>query len=281
MVNPLKIVDLKQVYVGENVVWTIRVTNNGPSAARNVKVADQLPDALKVLTAKVTKGKFNKKTCEWTINVLGSGESAILILSTKVVREGIITNPVSVKTTTEESNYTNNKANDTTKAIAVADLELIKDSDKKVYLKGDKMHWIITVINHGPCTARDVVVSDLLPAGVKFTGFKVSKGSYDVSTGIWDIGDLAKGETVSIEIYCIAKVDGIITNHAKVTSSVKDTNLTNNHDSATIKVVSRNHTEPVHPSHPVTMKNTGNPLTYLIIAICILFGSFWSRNRKE
>ena len=277
-----KIVNLKQVYVGENVVWTIKVTNNGPSAARNVKVVDQLPKGLKVLNAKVTKGKFNKNNCEWTISVLGNGESAILILSTKVVGEGIITNPVSVKTTTEETNYTNNKANDTTKAIAVADLELVKHSDKTVYLKGDKMHWTIVVINHGPCTAKDVVVSDLLPSGVKFIGYKASKGSYDVSTGMWDVGELAKGEEVSIEIYCIANVDGVITNHAKVTSSVKDTNLTNNHDSATIRVMHVNHTEPVHPSyHPATLKNTGNPLAYLIIAICILFGSMWSRNRKE
>ena len=289
VVNPIcdleisKIVNLKEVYVGENVIWTIKVKNNGPSTAYDIKVVDQLPKALKVIAYKVTKGSFDMNSCVWTIKSLGKGDSAILTLKTKVVGEGIITNPVSVNTTTEESDYTNNKANDTTKSLPIVDLELKKYSDKIVYKKGDKMHWTIVVTNNGPSTAKDVVVSDVLPSGVKFISFKASKGSYDVSTGKWNIGELANGETVFIEIYCKVITAGSITNYATVTSSTKDSNLTNNHDSSTILVndTPEEPDVPDEPDHPVTMHSTGNPLAYLLVAICILVGSFWSRNRKE
>ena len=145
------------------------------------------------------------------------------------------------------------------------------------------MHWTIVVTNNGPSTAKDVVVSDVLPSGVKFISFKVSKGSYDVSTGKWNIGELANGETVFIEIYCKVITTGSITNYASVTSSTKDSNLTNNHDSSTILVndTPEEPDVPDEPDHPVTMHSTGNPLAYLLVAICILVGSFWSRNRKE
>jgi uncharacterized repeat protein (TIGR01451 family) len=293
VVNPIcdleisKIVNLKEVYVGENVIWTIKVKNNGPSTAYDIKVEDQLPKALKAISYKVTKGSFNMNSCVWTIKSLGKGASAILTLTTKIVGEGIITNPVSVNTTTEESDYTNNKANDSTKSLPIVDLELKKYSDKIKYTKGDKMHWTIVVTNNGPSTAKDVVVSDVLPSGIKFISFKASKGSYDVSTGKWNIGELENGETVFIEIYCKVINPGSITNYARVTTSIKDSDPTNDRDSSSILVNDIpdepvEPDEPVHPDSPkVTMHSTGNPLAYLLVAICILLGSFWSRNRKE
>jgi len=155
------------------------------------------------------------------------------------------------------------------------------------------MHWIIEVINYGPSTAKNVVVSDLLPSGVKFLSYSASKGSYAQSSGKWYIGELAKGESVTLDILCKVMTEGIITNNAKVTTSSNDTNLSNNYDNATIKVI-EDEKPPVPdnnthvpdgptPEPPVelTMRNTGNPIVYLLIAIIAIFGSFWSRNRKE
>ena len=233
----------------------------------NVKVSDQLPKGLKVLGAKVTKGSFNMNTYEWTVGSLASGASATLKLTTKVVREGIITNPVSVNTTTKEHDYTNNKANDTTEAIPIVDLALNKYADKSVYHKGEEMHWTITVINYGPSTATGVVVTDVLPSGVKFIRFVASKGSYDASTGKWDIGELAKGESATIEIYCNVTAEvGTITNFASVTCNETDSNPDNNNDSATITVV--NDQPPVPPKmHP-----TGNPVVMVVLSLLAIVG---------
>ena len=264
-----KVVNFDKVYVGENVIWTIKVKNNGPSTANNVKVSDQLPKGLKVLDAEVTKGSFNMNTYEWTISSLASGDSATLKLTTKVVREGIITNPVSVTTTTEESDYTNNKAKDTTEGIPIVDLSLKKYADKPVYHKGDKMHWTIVVTNYGPSTATDVVVTDVLPSGVKFIRFVASKGTYNPSTGKWNIGKLAKGETATIEIYCNVTAEvGTITNFASVTCNETDSNPDNNNDSATIKVEKA----PDNPVTPPTMHPTGNPILMVVLSLLAIVG---------
>ena len=261
-----KVVNEDKVYVGETVVWTIKIKNNGPSTAKNVKVTDLLPKGLKVLNAKVSEGSFNMNSYVWTIKSLANGDSATLKLKTKVTREGFITNPASVKTTTKERDYTNNKANDTTEGIPIVDLELTKQSDKEVYSKGDKMYWTITVINHGPSTAKDVVVSDTLPSGVKFLSFKASKGTYDPTTGKWDIGELAKGETATIVIYCnVTAENGTITNYASVTCSIHDSNPDNNNDSATITVETQEHQPPkMHP--------TGNPIVMVVLSLLVLVG---------
>lgn len=78
---------------------------------------------------------------------MNSGSRYTLTLVTKVLSVGNITNPVEVTTTTPDSNESNNKANNTTVAIEECDLEIIKSSDKSVYHVGDKMHWIIEVVN--------------------------------------------------------------------------------------------------------------------------------------
>ena len=267
-VEIIKLVNLKKVYVGEDVIWTIKVTNKGPSTAKNVVVTDQLPKGLKLLGAKVTKGSFNMKSLEWTVGSLASGASATLKLTTKVLRDGIITNPVSVNTTTKESNYTNNKAKNTTRGIPVVDLELKKSADKEVYKKGEEMHWTITVINHGPSTATGVVVTDVLPSGVKFIRFVASKGSYDASTGKWDIGELAKGESATIEIYCnVTAESGVITNYASVTCNEHDSNPDNNKDNASITVV-----KDSNPPAPPKMHPTGNPIVMVLLSLLAIVG---------
>ena len=172
-----------------------------------------------------------------------------------------------IKFAANRKSNANNKAKNTTKGLPIVDLELIKSSDKPVYKKGDKMFWTIVVINHGPSTAKDVVVSDVMPVGIKFISYKASKGSYDPATGKWDIGELAKGESVVIEMYCEAMATGVITNYANVTSSVKDSNLTNNYDNATITVE-----EEPEPPEPPKMHPTGNPIIMVLLALLAMVG---------
>ncbi|MBR6993452.1 MAG: DUF11 domain-containing protein, partial [Methanobrevibacter sp.] len=278
----IKLVSAKKAYVGEELTWTIKVTNHGPSAASDVKVLENIPNSLKYIKAIASKGTYNAKTQVWTIGKLASGSSVTLKIVTKVLSVGNITNPVEVTTTTPENDTTNNKANNTTEGIAIVDLAVIKYADKEVYHIGDKIQWIITVVNYGPCDAHDVVAYDVLPDSVKFIGYKASKGSYDASTGRWDIGNLTKDESVTLYIDCIALIDGKITNEVNVTCNETDSNLSNNYDNCTVEVIKNETVPPVHPEKPpVTMHATGNLLAYLVMALVIIFGSFWAENRKE
>lgn len=196
----------------------------------------------------------------------------------------IITNPVEVDTTTPDSNKTNNKANNTTEAFAIVDLAVTKSSDKVQYHVNDTIRWTITVINNGPCDAHDVLAIDVLPSGVKYESYNASKGSYDNESGKWIIGDLANGESVTMDLYCVALVEGIITNEVNVTCNETDSNLSNNYDNCTVEVIKSETPVPPSPEKPVEparMLATGNPIAYLIVVIMVLFGSIWIQNRKE
>jgi uncharacterized repeat protein (TIGR01451 family) len=293
----IKLVATKKAYVGNELIWTIIVTNHGPSQAKDVKVNENIPSSLEFVRYAATKGTYDKNSQIWTIGELDNASSVTLTLVTKVLSVGNITNPVEVTTTTPDSDKTNNKANNTTEAFEICDVAIIMSTDKKVYHVGDEMHWIMEVVNYGPSPAKDVVVSDVLPEGVKFISSSASKGSYSQYTGEWNIGDLAVGEKVTIDILCKVVAEGVIVNHARVSTSTNESDLTNNQDNASVKVIKNE--PPVDPDEPdeptpepdepisteppveMTMRNTGNPIVYLLIAIIAIFGSFWSRNRKE
>lgn len=304
-VNPIcdleiiKLVNSKKTYVGQDLTWTIIVINHGPSLAKDVKVQENIPEQLKFVSYTATEGTYDKNSQIWNIGNLNNGSTVTLTIVTKVLSVGNITNPVEVLTTTLDNDTTNNKANNTTEAFEACDLELVKSSDKKVYHVGDEMHWIIEVINHGPSTAKDVVVNDVLPSGVKFISYSASKGYYAQSTGRWEIGELNNGEKVTLKIICKVLIEGVIINNANVTSSTNDTNLSNNHDNASITVIKKPDDpipEPVIPTHKnstheksnhdkpqveLTMRSTGNPVVYLLISIFAIIACFWSRKREE
>ena len=275
----IKLVSAKKAYVGEELTWTIIVKNHGPSAASDVKVSEDIPDSLRFIKAIGTKGSYNAKTQVWTIGTLEGGASATLKIVTEVLSVGNITNPVEATTETPDSNESNNRANNTTEGIAVVDLGVVKHADKQAYHVNDTIHWIITVTNYGPCDAHDVVASDALPSACEFITSSASKGSYDVSTGMWTIGNLTNGESATLEIICKAISEGQITNEVNVTCSEHDSNPENNHDSATVDVI--NETEEIEPDVPVKLWETGNPILYLVLAILAVFASVRSRGRKE
>ena len=58
--------DVSTVTAGSQVVYTITVTNNGPAAAQNVQVVDNLPDLMSIVSA-VSNSGFSSQFCMATI----------------------------------------------------------------------------------------------------------------------------------------------------------------------------------------------------------------------
>ena len=72
--------------VGSNVTFTITATNNGPSNATGVKVADNLPLGYTFVSATPSAGTWSGPT--WTIGNLDNGASATLTIVAKVNASG-------------------------------------------------------------------------------------------------------------------------------------------------------------------------------------------------
>ncbi len=111
--------------------------------------------------------------------------------------------------------------------VGVADLELTKTVDRSALPPGENAVFTITVTNMGDDADPNVVVTDLL---TDVTGTATltyvsddSGGTYDSTTGIWNVGALGIGATNNSKtLNIVAQVNGSIgdtvTNYAEITS---------------------------------------------------------------
>lgn len=80
------------------------------------------------------------------------------------------------------------------------DLNLLKRADKTQALAGDTVTFTLELTNQGTADATGIQVEDNLPTGLTHTGNNPQQGTYDPVSGIWDVGNLAAGQTVTLEI---------------------------------------------------------------------------------
>ncbi len=159
---------------GADVVYTIKVTNHGPSDAKNVRVQDILPSGGVSMTWSTTSGN-GSGNLDQTIPVLANG--AVVTYTVRVKTDPAYTGAHLVNTATESSDTEDPNGSDpcttcsaTTDNKPVADVEVIKalkDPAQKSFNPGDPVVYTITVTNHGPSDAQNVRVQDALPAGGK------------------------------------------------------------------------------------------------------------------
>lgn len=223
----VKVVSNKNPHKGDTITWTITVTNHGPGNAYDVTVTDRLPEGLKFVSS---NGNYNKDTGVWTIGELSKGESKSLIITTLVtITNAKITNVAVVNSTTPDNNTDNNKDNDTADVDPEADVKVIKTVSNPKPSKGDTITWTIVVFNLGPDAAKNVLVSEILPEGLKLLSAKGSKGEYE--DGIWTIGTMENGEIATLTLTTKVLIShGTIENIVVVNSTTYDPNMTNNKD---------------------------------------------------
>jgi uncharacterized repeat protein (TIGR01451 family) len=91
------------VHLGQELTYTITVTNDGPGLAEDVTAVDQLPKATGFGSASATQGTCVRKKSSVTCNLgdLAAGESATITIVVKPTRKGTITNTVSVTSPTD------------------------------------------------------------------------------------------------------------------------------------------------------------------------------------
>jgi len=153
-----------------------------------------------------------------------------------------VTGPVTFEYRVKDSRGAwSNWATVTVDVEGTSDLEIIKAVDT-MYFGGDGpsvFGFHLTVINHGPDNATDVVVTDVLPVGL--IGDDIHPDlSLSGQTMTWSVGELAVGEEKSIRIIVRPDGPGRWTNTATVAGAQVDPNMTNNSDSAELAIGSVN-----------------------------------------
>ena len=231
-VSIVKSTDNSSPNYGDLIKWTLVISNSGPDKATDVYVEEKLPKSLILLNYTASKGFYDEGI--WAMCCLNKGDVETLEIICRVNGTGKIDNSVSIYANENDLNPKNNHAEASIDVPLTVDLEVVKKVNNANPLITDEITWMISVKNNGPDTATGVVLHDVLGKDLTVLRFKSSKG--DFANGQWNIGSLAKGKTEYLNITCISKAVGKITNHAEAVSNEHDMDETNNFDDATVNV---------------------------------------------
>ncbi len=279
-VQVVKTVDKTRANVGDNLTYRVTARNNGPATATNVLVTDVFPmGQVDLGTATVNVGSYDPATGVWQIGTLTAGQEAVLTVTGPIKAAGTIVNTAVIRSNEADPQPQNNTSTVITVVGAnppgaLADLQVIKTVDKTRANVGDALTYTIRARNNGPANATGVVLVDMLPMGqLNITAPPVvSTGSYNMTTGIWAIGNLAAGQEVTLQVTGVITATGTIVNTATIGGNEADQQPGNN-TSTVVTVVGPGTGTPENLTDLQVVKTVdksrasqGQSLTYTITA---------------
>ena len=150
---------------------------------------------------------------------------------------------------------------------------------------GETVVYTLKVGNNGPDTAKDVVMTYVIPNGLKFAGTTVYVGKWTYNnlnrTLTWTIGDVPVGDPVMNISLFVAK-SGIYTINPSLRTSTYDPTLGSSVQSLTVNAAEQTSTggDGDGINGKVPMQDTGVPLNYLVLAVLMIIGGFLVPRRK-
>ncbi|WP_341952091.1 CARDB domain-containing protein [Salinibacterium sp. TMP30] len=227
-----------EVNVGQSVSFTIDVTNDGPAAATDVAIIDQLPAGLTYDSSVPSAGSFDSQTGIWSLANLPSGGTETLTVTATAVQPGTITNTASIQSLNEsDTDQENNSASASVDVVVRADLAIGKSVSPALAQPGETVTYTVTVSNNGPNTAENVQAVDPIKIEATVTGSTITQGSFDAAARVWDIGTLTSGQTATLTLSVQITRTGTFLNTVVISqSSIPDPNLANNQAQATIEI---------------------------------------------
>jgi uncharacterized repeat protein (TIGR01451 family) len=219
--------------------YELAISNAGPSVARDVTLRDFLPDEVEFLDAlvdveggtggvplpcSVTQGS-NALFCPLG-DIPPTDGTPILVIANVRIRSDVadmtvVTNNADVfLSDTPEPNFGNNIDSTSVNVLTTADLSIAKSSDVQIAQPGELVTYTISVTNHGPSDAQNVMVTDNLPAEVTYqidtdSCVEAPAGTLTCSLGTLPAGESAQFDVV-VQVNGDAMPDTTITNMATV-----------------------------------------------------------------
>jgi uncharacterized repeat protein (TIGR01451 family) len=177
-----KTADPTSVVAGGLVRYTLTATNEGPAAAVDVAVHDDLPSGLSLVSVTAPAG-WSCSTADpvdCTVASLAADADAVFVITARVaagVAQGAtISNTATIATSTDGDDPDDNSATAVVDVAAEADLSVVKTHPAGGVNAGDRVSFDLAVHNAGLSDAvAPVTVTDTLPAGMSFVS----------STGGW------------------------------------------------------------------------------------------------
>ncbi|MGH2597358.1 MAG: DUF7507 domain-containing protein [Actinomycetota bacterium] len=156
------------VLAGNDVTYTLTVTNNGPSDAAGVVVTDALPGSVTFVSATPSQGSCSQVagvvTCPLGTIAVGGSATISIVVTTTI--DGTIVNTASVASSAADPVPGNDSDSESTTVDPSADLAITKTDGTVTFTPGTSNTYSITVTNNGPSLVpAGVVIADTIPAG--------------------------------------------------------------------------------------------------------------------
>jgi uncharacterized repeat protein (TIGR01451 family) len=245
---------------GQDLTYTLKVTNHGPATATNVVLADPTPAGLTFAAATAPcAGGF---PC--FLDTVAPGQT-VTVLATYHVAAGFdpIVNTASA-IANEPDGVSGNDSSTVTTGVGhpSADLEVVKTAPAQV-VAGGLLTATIVVRNLGPGTALAAVLTDPTPAGTTFVAAAAPcAGGFPCN-----LGDLAAGSAVTVTATfrpaSSLAAGTVVTNTASATSGSVDPQPGNNSSSASTTLFLQADLA-VTQTDGVTEIAPGRPVTYTL-----------------
>jgi uncharacterized repeat protein (TIGR01451 family) len=244
------------VLAGNNVTYTVGVTNNGPAAATSVVITDTLPPNTTFVSGTSPGGwtctplsPGGTGTASCSIASLPSNGTAaftfVLQVTAGTAPGTVITNTVSITSATPDPALSNNTSSAavTVTSPSQADMAIAMIATPEPVNQGDTLVYALTITNNGPASADNVVVTDTLPSAVTYLSSSVSGVTCWQSSGTvtCNMGSMSNGQVAVITHNVLAATfssSSYAVNTATVSASTADPNLSNNTATTSSTIVS-------------------------------------------
>src|SRR5207253_151640 len=123
-----------------------------------------------------SQGTYVSGTGVWTVGTMAPGTQTLQIFVT-VASPDPKTNTATITGTDQYDPDTADKTDSVTETPQQADLALTKAVSNATPNVGDVISFTLTLTNAGPDAATNVLVTDLLPAGLTFESYLASQGT--------------------------------------------------------------------------------------------------------
>jgi uncharacterized repeat protein (TIGR01451 family) len=179
------------VFTGNNITYTITVTNGGPSDATNATLADTVPTNTTFVSLSSpggwnctvpSVGGTGNINCSIPTMTVGNAVFTLVVDVDNAVTTGtIITNTVTVGSSTTDPTNNQTASATTTVSNQSSDLSVTKSDSPDPVNAGSNITYTITVNNAGPDAAINATLADTLPANTTFVSLS-SPGGWSCAT---------------------------------------------------------------------------------------------------
>ena len=261
----IKDAEIKALNPGDTAHFVITVIAGGSSDSLNVKLEDILDAGLldvKSATYRINGGNLTNYTQIISLGNMHTGSKIVVDIYAAILNTTgqDIFNCVNVTSDEHPEGNTSN----TTIHVNIVDLEIIKIVNNATPNYGDEITYTITVRNNGPDNSTNIKVSEVLADNFKFISANASKGYYDLTNGVWAVGNLTNNETAKLVITVKIVKTGFIQNNVSVNGTGFDPNVTNNNATVNITVPQTADLSVVKIVN-VDRVSVGNRITYTIV----------------